>query len=67
MTNEAQLTKTQIATLAEIKRIDEAGEPAVELGVQRAGIHHNALPGLRRAGLIRYVRVEGVGTLVVLV
>lgn len=65
MTNEAKLTKTQTTTLAEIKRIEEAGEAAVELGVQRKGIHHNAISGLRKAGLVRYIRVEGVGTMVV--
>ena len=62
--NKPELTKTQAATLAEIKRIENSDEPAVELGVQRKGIHHNAMPVLRAKGLIRYHRVKGVGTFV---
>lgn len=65
MTNAAKLPKTQAATLAEILRIEASDEPAVQAGVQRPGINLNAIGPLRRKGLVRYIRVEGVGTFVV--
>lgn len=65
MTQTENLTKTQAATLAEIKRIETTDEPAVEFGIQRKGIHQNALSVLRRKGLIKLVKVEGVGAFAV--
>ncbi len=60
MTTE-QLTKTQAATLAEIKRIEASDEPAVEFGTQRKGINTQALRTLKAKGLIRCHTVTGIG------
>jgi hypothetical protein len=59
MTNEAKLPKTQAATLAKMREIKANGEPAVAGGVQRDGIHLNALAPLRKKGFIKFIEVDG--------
>lgn len=61
MNSEANLPKTQAATLAEMRRIETTDEPAVMVGVQRKGIHIEAVRQLQRKGFVRYHRIEGVG------
>ena len=59
MTKQASLPKTQAATLAEIKRIEDSGEPAYRYGSRNTnGINLNAVNALVRKGMLRYVVTE---------
>ncbi len=55
------LPKTQAMTLAELERIESAGEGAYEYGTRNPRIHLAAIRALARKGLVRYVKVT-VGT-----
>ncbi len=54
------LPKTQAATLAYLKTIDDTGAPAYEYGskVPAGTVNLNALQALRVKGLVRYVAIE---------
>lgn len=58
MNNEAQLPKTQAATLAEVRRINASDEPAIQRGTQRKGLNVAAIEALIRKGYLRSLTVN---------
>jgi len=59
------LPKTQVAALAELKRIEATDEPAVRSGHVRKGLNVQAVHALVDKGYARILRIEGAGNFVV--